>query len=57
MGVGAKDTAGTAASDLFLVVIYRFRNCGLILNWRGYWVYRSSICYSWLALWLWICVL
>nr|YP_009045726.1 orf109a [Batis maritima]AIC83329.1 orf109a [Batis maritima] len=23
------------SSDLFLVVIYRFRNCGLILNWGG----------------------
>lgn len=45
------------SSDLFLVVIHRFRNCGLILNWRGYWIYRYSICYSWLGLWFWICPL
>ena len=60
MGVRAKDTAGAAGgvipSDLFLVVIHRFKNCGRILNRRGDFVQRSSICDSWFAFGFRICV-
>lgn len=60
MGVRAKDTAGAAGgvipSDLFLVVIYRFRHLGWILYFSGSGFYKSSICDSRLAWCLWICV-
>ena len=43
-------------SDLFLVVIHRLKNSGRILNRRGDFVQRSSICESWFAFGFRICV-